>query len=171
MYSMLRLNLVLVALIIYVPFCLLESEQNDEATMFGNLKYDSLPERVKEVLRESRTSTDETAHWCCKINPTKTVVDSRTVTVTVVVPVKHTHHSSCGFLWLSRCGSSSYTTGYKTAYRASYKSRLVPTTCPDQHLVCCKDYIKVADQCLPQSRLPDIKDDLLHLHSAGIVVG
>ncbi|XP_060077870.1 uncharacterized protein LOC132557383 [Ylistrum balloti] len=168
---MLKFNLVLIALMAFIPSHMLDSVLQDEATMFGNLKYDSLPERVKEVLRESRAPGDETAHWCCNINPTKTIVDSRTVSVTVVIPIKHTHSKSCGFLWLSRCSSTSYTTGYKRAYKASYTSRLVPTSCPDEHLVCCKEYIKVADQCLPQSRLPDIKDDLLKLHGAGVVIG
>ncbi|XP_033736760.1 uncharacterized protein LOC117325001 [Pecten maximus] len=171
MGDMLRFNLMLAALLVCLPSFLLESVLHDESTMFGNLKYDSLPDHVKEVLRESRASGDESAHWCCKINPTKTIVDSRTVSVTVVVPVRHTHSKSCGFLWTKRCTSTSYTTGYRRAYKATYTSRLVPTTCPDEHLVCCKDFIKVADQCLPQNRLTDIKDDLLKLHDAGIVIG
>ncbi|XP_060072260.1 uncharacterized protein LOC132552136 [Ylistrum balloti] len=164
-------NILLVLLLVFVA-----SDEdtlqvvNDDEYKFGDLEFDSLPDRVKEVIRSSR-ATDNGDHWCCKINPTKTIVDSHVSTVRVTVPIKHTGTRHCGFLHLGRCHTTSYTTGYKTGYHATYTSRVVSTTCPDQHLTCCNNYILVAGQCIPASRLPDIKDDLINLHNHNIVVG
>ncbi|OWF47386.1 uncharacterized protein LOC110454419 [Mizuhopecten yessoensis] len=168
---MLVLNIFLILFLAYVSSDedTLEAVHEDE-NKFGHLEFDSLPERVKEVLRESR-ATDNGDHWCCKITPTKTIVDSHVSTIRVTVPVKHTGTRHCGFLHLGRCHTTSYTAGYKTGYKATYSSRVVHTTCPDKHLTCCNNYILVAGQCLLASRLPDIQGDLINLHNHDIVVG
>ncbi|XP_022317715.2 uncharacterized protein LOC111120948 [Crassostrea virginica] len=112
-----------------------------------------------------------TEHWCCNVATTKKIIQSHsTLIYTKQIKDRVTHHH-CGFLGLSRCAGHHYYYVSVPAYKTTYTSKTIETTCPKKNLVCCKGYLLVADNCIPLSAIPDIKDDLIRLQNANIPLG
>ncbi|XP_011454253.1 uncharacterized protein LOC128164417 [Crassostrea angulata] len=112
-----------------------------------------------------------TNHWCCNVATTRRIVQSHSKLIYTKQVKDRVSHHHCGFLGLSRCARHHYYYVSVPAYKTTYTYRTIHTTCPSSHLVCCKDYILVADNCIPLSEIPNIKDDLIKLHNANIPVG
>uniref|UniRef100_A0A8W8KDT3 Uncharacterized protein n=1 Tax=Magallana gigas TaxID=29159 RepID=A0A8W8KDT3_MAGGI len=110
-------------------------------------------------------------HWCCNVATTRRIVQSHSKLIYTKQVKDRVSHHHCGFLGLSRCARHHYYYVSVPAYKTTYTYRTIHTTCPSSHLVCCKDYILVADNCIPLSEIPNIKDDLIKLHNANIPVG
>ncbi|XP_062615792.1 uncharacterized protein LOC134277478 [Saccostrea cucullata] len=112
-----------------------------------------------------------TNHWCCNTATTKKIVKSHSQLIYTKQIRDRVSHHHCGFLGTSRCARHHYYYISVPAYKRTYSTQTIHTSCPSQNLVCCKDYILIADNCVPLNEIPNIKDDLIKLHNANIPVG
>ncbi|XP_061198119.1 uncharacterized protein LOC133206194 [Saccostrea echinata] len=135
----------------------------------GETELSNLPESVQRVLREVILHGNATAHWCCNVATTKTIIETHSQLMYVSKIRDRVTYTSCGFLWLSSCSRHHYYYISSPMYKPTYRSKTIKTSCPDANLVCCKGYALVANHCLPLSEIPAIKDDLINLHNAGVL--
>ncbi|XP_048763668.1 uncharacterized protein LOC125671799 [Ostrea edulis] len=135
----------------------------------GNMKRSDLPENIQRVLREVVLHGNATAHWCCNVATSRTIIETHSQLLYVRQIRDRVTSTSCGFLWLSRCSRHHYYYISSPKYNTLYNSKVINTSCPDENLVCCKGYALVAKHCLPLSEIPAIKDDLINLHHAGLL--
>lgn len=135
----------------------------------GTLKLESLPDNEHRVLREVILHGNATAHWCCNVATTRTIIETHSHLIYATKIRDRVTYTSCGFLWLSSCSRHHYSYYSSPMYTTTYQSKVINTSCPDQNLVCCKGYVLVAEHCLPLSEIPAIKDDLIDLHHAGVL--
>ncbi|XP_064605799.1 uncharacterized protein LOC135470694 [Liolophura sinensis] len=157
-----------------IPVCLSLAEIDDitfltvgEKRSLAKIDIEKLPESVKRAV----DVVNAKEHWCCKIHPTKVVVNSRAVQQYIKQSTQHTNYGKCGLWGWRRCSRHWVTYYQHSTYKTVYSRQTIVTTCPDRDVVCCKGFLQVAHNCLPLSELPKIKDDLKKLKDKGVLVG
>ncbi|XP_022318045.1 uncharacterized protein LOC111121179 [Crassostrea virginica] len=133
------------------------------------LDFRKLSDNTQRFIRDVTLHGNATAHWCCNIPTSKTIMETHSQLMYVTKMADRVTYTSCGFLWLSSCSRHHYSYYASPLYRTTYNTKTINISCPDEHLVCCKGYVLVAEHCLPLSEIPAIKHDLINLHNAGIL--
>uniref|UniRef100_A0A194AM50 Uncharacterized protein n=1 Tax=Pinctada fucata TaxID=50426 RepID=A0A194AM50_PINFU len=120
-----------------------------ELENLATLEFNEIPRRIQiELLKEKKTG--DSSHFCCAIDPNLsvgTILQSRIGTKTLIVSTKENHGShGCGFFGSCSNGES---VQYKQQLVTFIEHFMIPdkADCPDNRVVCCNNFIMVAQQC------------------------
>jgi len=120
---------------------------DEEATIKLQKELNSIP--IEKLPIKFRSDNNDNSHWCCKIDPPVLATQQTRVSTRFVVQGENYKcgYDNCGFLGMSKC--TRYCKRYMNIMTYYFDTYTVyqQQPCPQQHQVCCKDFILLVGQC------------------------